>query len=140
MNFSWFTTLEIFSKIFFGTKSFTIFPFSIYEMELKSLFKIDSEIWVVVITLPLMLLSISHNLFILLKWRCESISSNIDIESCGLYLQQNVEELEFEQLSDGEYQLLSIYALIDLFDSENTIFLFDEIDSHLHFNNINKLI
>mgnify|MGYP000269982963 CR=1 FL=1 len=65
--------------------------------------------------------------------------SNIDIESCGLYLQQNVEELEFEQLSDGEYQLLSIYALIDLFDSENTIFLFDEIDSHLHFNNINKL-
>lgn len=65
--------------------------------------------------------------------------SNIDIEFCGLYLQQNVEELEFEQLSDGEYQLLSIYALIDLFDSENTIFLFDEIDSHLHFNNINKL-
>lgn len=65
--------------------------------------------------------------------------SNIDIESCDLYLQQNSEELEFEQLSDGEYQLLSIYALIDLFDSENTIFLFDEVDSHLHFNNICKL-
>lgn len=65
--------------------------------------------------------------------------SNIEIESCGLYLQQNSRELEFEQLSDGEYQLLSIYALIDLFDSENTIFLFDEIDSHLHFSNINKL-
>ena len=65
--------------------------------------------------------------------------SNIDIESCDLYLQQNSEELEFEQLSDGEYQLLSIYALIDLFDSENTIFLFDEVDSHLHFNNISKL-
>jgi len=65
--------------------------------------------------------------------------SNIDIESCGLYLQQNAEELEFEQLSDGEYQLLSIYALIDLFDSGDTIFLLDEIDSHLHFSNINKL-
>lgn len=48
-------------------------------------------------------------------------------------------DLEFEQLSDGEYQLLSIYALIDLFDSENTIFLFDEVDSHLHYENINKL-
>ena len=48
-------------------------------------------------------------------------------------------DLEFEQLSDGEYQLLSIYALIDLFDSEDTLFLFDEIDSHLHFNNINKM-
>jgi len=65
--------------------------------------------------------------------------SNIDIESCDLYLQQNSEELEFEQLSDGEYQLLSIYALIDLFDSGDTIFLLDEIDSHLHFSNINKL-
>lgn len=65
--------------------------------------------------------------------------SNIEIESCALYLQQNNAKLEFEQLSDGEYQLLSIYALIDLFDSEDTIFLFDEIDSHLHFSNINKL-
>ncbi len=65
--------------------------------------------------------------------------SNIDIESCGLYLHHNDQELEFEQLSDGEYQLLSIYALIDLFDSEDTLFLFDEIDSHLHFSNINKM-
>lgn len=65
--------------------------------------------------------------------------SNIDIESCGLYLHHNGQKLEFEQLSDGEYQLLSIYALIDLFDSEETLFLFDEIDSHLHFSNINKM-
>jgi len=49
------------------------------------------------------------------------------------------DDLEFEQLSDGEYQLLAIYALIDLFDSENTIFLLDEIDSHLHYSNINKI-
>lgn len=48
-------------------------------------------------------------------------------------------ELEFESLSDGEFQLLSIYALIDLFDDVNTIFLLDEIDSHLHFMNIGKL-
>lgn len=42
-------------------------------------------------------------------------------------------------MSDGEYQLLSIYSLIDLFDSDNTIFLFDEIDSHLHYKNIQLL-
>lgn len=48
-------------------------------------------------------------------------------------------DLEFEQLSDGEYQLLSIYAIIDLFDNQNTIFLLDEIDSHLHYTNIHKL-
>ncbi|MCB4747162.1 MAG: AAA family ATPase [Sulfurovum sp.] len=57
-------------------------------------------------------------------------------KSAKLYFKDN---LEFEQLSDGEYQLLAIYALIDLFDNENTIFLFDEIDSHLHYSNINKL-
>lgn len=48
-------------------------------------------------------------------------------------------DLEFQQLSDGEYQLLSIYALIDLFDEIDTVFLLDEVDSHLHFNNISKL-
>jgi len=34
---------------------------------------------------------------------------------------------------------LVVYAILDLFDSDNTLFLFDEIDSHLHFLNINKL-
>jgi ABC-type multidrug transport system ATPase subunit len=48
-------------------------------------------------------------------------------------------DLEMDQLSDGEYQLLFLYALIDLFDSENTLFLLDEADSHLHFRNIEKL-
>ncbi|BFM09709.1 AAA family ATPase [Halioxenophilus aromaticivorans] len=47
--------------------------------------------------------------------------------------------IELDQLSDGEYQLLFLYALIDLFDSENTLFLFDEADSHLHYNNVEKL-
>jgi len=48
-------------------------------------------------------------------------------------------DLEFRNLSDGEYQLLSVYALMDLFDNENTIFLFDEIDSHLYYKNLEKL-
>lgn len=62
--------------------------------------------------------------------------SNIDIDSVKLYFN---EELEFNQLSDGEYQLLSIYSLIDLFDTDDTIFLFDEVDSHLHYKNIQLL-
>lgn len=47
--------------------------------------------------------------------------------------------LRLEDLSDGEYQLLFLYSLIDLFDSEVTLFLLDEADSHLHYKNIDKL-
>ncbi|MBU1013189.1 MAG: ATP-binding protein [Bacteroidetes bacterium] len=47
--------------------------------------------------------------------------------------------LGLEELSDGEYQLLFLYALIDLFDTSNTLFLLDEADSHLHYKNIDKL-
>lgn len=47
--------------------------------------------------------------------------------------------IELDQLSDGEYQLLFLYALIDLFDAESTLFLFDEADSHLHYKNVEKL-
>lgn len=48
-------------------------------------------------------------------------------------------DLELDQLSDGEYQLLFLYALIDLFDGQNTLFLLDEADSHLHYKNVEKL-
>lgn len=47
--------------------------------------------------------------------------------------------LELDLLSDGEYQLLFLYALVDLFDSPNTLFLLDEADSHLHYKNVEKL-
>lgn len=60
----------------------------------------------------------------------------IDKSRCQLLFNAN---LELDQLSDGEYQLLFLYALIDLFDSENTLFLFDEADSHLHYKNVEKL-
>lgn len=46
---------------------------------------------------------------------------------------------ELNQLSDGEHQLLAIYALMDLFDSEKSLFLLDEVDSHLYYRNIQKL-
>ncbi|WP_288368440.1 AAA family ATPase [uncultured Alcanivorax sp.] len=60
----------------------------------------------------------------------------IDKPRCQLVFNNNI---ELDQLSDGEYQLLFLYALIDLFDSDNTLFLFDEADSHLHYKNIEKL-
>ena len=47
--------------------------------------------------------------------------------------------LNLEDLSDGEYQILFLFSLLDLFDSENTLFLFDEADSHLHYRNIDRL-
>lgn len=60
----------------------------------------------------------------------------IDKPSCQLLFNNNI---ELDQLSDGEYQLLFLYALIDLFDTEDTLFLFDEADSHLHYKNVEKL-
>jgi len=63
-------------------------------------------------------------------------TANTELSECKLTFK---DELEFSSLSDGEYQLLSIYAILDLFDSENTVFLFDEIDSHLYYENIEKL-
>ncbi|HDC4762208.1 TPA: ATP-binding protein [Enterobacter cloacae] len=60
----------------------------------------------------------------------------IDKSRCKLVFNGNI---ELDQLSDGEYQLLFLYALIDLFDSDNTLFLFDEADSHLHYKNVEKL-
>jgi ABC-type cobalamin/Fe3+-siderophores transport system ATPase subunit len=47
--------------------------------------------------------------------------------------------LKLDHLSDGEFQILFLYSLFDLFDSKNTLFLLDEADSHLHFENIKKL-
>lgn len=47
--------------------------------------------------------------------------------------------LELSDLSDGEYQILFLYSLIDLFDHPETVFLLDEIDSHLHYKNIENL-
>lgn len=60
----------------------------------------------------------------------------IDKHRCQLVFNNGI---ALDQLSDGEYQLLFLYALIDLFDSDNTLFLFDEADSHLHYKNVEKL-
>lgn len=48
-------------------------------------------------------------------------------------------DLYLEDLSDGEYQLLFVYSLFDIFDAASTLFLLDEADSHLHYKNVEKL-
>jgi AAA15 family ATPase/GTPase len=72
-------------------------------------------------------------LFAFLSW-AES-NEFIDISSAEI----EIDGFELDSYSDGEFQLMSIYSIIDLFDQEETLFLFDEIDSHIHFENI-KLI
>lgn len=62
--------------------------------------------------------------------------SQFDIDELELYFDG---KREFKYLSDGEYQLLAIYAIIDLFDNQNTLFLLDEIDSHLYYENLFKM-
>jgi AAA15 family ATPase/GTPase len=59
----------------------------------------------------------------------------LDRETASLTLSNN---LELSSLSDGEYQILFLYSLIDLFDDTKTIFILDEADSHLHYKNIEK--
>ena len=77
----------------------------------------------------------TNKIFSFLAWA--SLYDNfIFRDECGLYFKN---DLELNQLSDGEHQLLAIYALIDLFDSDNTLFLLDEVDSHLYYKNIEKL-
>ncbi|EGR5063265.1 ATP-binding protein [Vibrio cholerae] len=64
----------------------------------------------------------------------------LDREASSLLFKNTIENtpLELRDLSDGEFQILFLYAIIDLFDSEDTLFIFDEADSHLHFENVKK--
>jgi ABC-type multidrug transport system ATPase subunit len=65
----------------------------------------------------------------------DGVNKFFDLDEAELYLNN----IELEDYSDGEFQLLAIYSLIDHFDGDNTIFVFDEIDSHLYYQNIEKL-
>jgi ABC-type cobalamin/Fe3+-siderophores transport system ATPase subunit len=67
------------------------------------------------------------------------VKSSFDLKFLKVTENEDNKVLRLEDLSDGEYQLLFLYALVDLFDRDNTLFLFDEADSHLHYKNINNL-
>lgn len=68
----------------------------------------------------------------------QAIDANNPITKTSLNL-KFCNDLPLDEVSDGEYQLLFVYSLLDLFDNENTLFLLDEADSHLHYRNISKL-
>lgn len=85
--------------------------------------------------LPLILGNNIDRIFAFFAWSTEK-SNFIFKKETNLYFKDG---LELSHLSDGEYQLLVVYALIDLFDDKETLFLLDEIDSHLYFENVQKL-
>ncbi|WP_440905306.1 AAA family ATPase [Catenovulum sp. SX2] len=72
--------------------------------------------------------------------RASHNSSFLDKEASSLIFKNKNDDnpIELGDLSDGEFQLLFLYAIIDLFDSSDTLFIFDEADSHLHFANVKK--
>ncbi|ENM3806578.1 ATP-binding protein [Vibrio cholerae] len=67
-------------------------------------------------------------------------SNFLDKEASSLVFKSKSDDkpLELGDLSDGEFQILFLYAIVDLFDSDDTLFIFDEADSHLHYENVKK--
>lgn len=80
---------------------------------------------------------IDKNKILYYLWLLTNKNYFIDIADVKLYFSN--QWMSLNDLSDWEFQLLVIYALLDLFDKEKTLFLFDEIDSHLHYTNIKIL-
>ena len=67
-------------------------------------------------------------------------SQYIDLLSTELiFKNQEGDSIDLNHLSDGEHQLLSLFSIIDLFDTKNTLFLLDELDSHIHPRNISLI-
>lgn len=76
----------------------------------------------------------TNKVFTFLAWASNN-DNFIFRDNCVL----KFKNIELNQLSDGEHQLLAIYAMMDLFDSDKSLFLLDEVDSHLYYRNIQKL-
>ncbi|NOT76174.1 MAG: ATP-binding protein [Cyclobacteriaceae bacterium] len=76
----------------------------------------------------------TNRIFSFLAWASQ-YEQFVSRHHCKLYFNN----LELNDFSDGEYQILAIYALIDLFDTTDTLFLLDEVDSHLYYENVQKL-
>ncbi len=58
--------------------------------------------------------------------------SYVDMEGNNLEFEMRGQGVDFRHISDGEYQLLSVYAIVDLFGDEFDFILLDEVDSHVH--------
>ncbi len=54
------------------------------------------------------------------------------LENSKLFVEKNGSQFSNREFSDGEYQLLMTYAIMDLFDDPESLLLLDEMDSHVH--------
>jgi hypothetical protein len=63
----------------------------------------------------------------------------VNLKNNRLIFQANGTSFPIAFVSDGEYQLLSTYAIIDLFSGHYRNLLLDEVDSHVHTSSIPEL-
>lgn len=68
-----------------------------------------------------------------------SRSRFIPLENSKLTFSKGHVTLGLDDLSDGEFQILLNSALLDLFDGDNSLFLLDEVDAHIHPTIINDV-
>ena len=61
-----------------------------------------------------------------LKVKLPLMAKNLELKNSG------IDSVAYEELSDGESQLLQILAVIKLYTHENTLFLLDEPETHLN--------
>ncbi len=68
-----------------------------------------------------------------------SRSRFIPLENTEMIFSKGDNLVSLQNLSDGEFQILLNSALIDLFDNDDSLFLLDEVDAHIHPTMINKV-
>lgn len=66
-------------------------------------------------------------------------NSYVDLSTASVSVKRGEEAFRHGDLSDGEYQLLCTYAILDIFNDYYDYILLDEVDSHIHFSNLNPL-
>ncbi len=119
------------------TKTLSFKFLNLNNNEIKNIFEIPKEIenefWENITLIKEEWKKIRNKELLSFLWILFEYLADIDIVKLFIW------GSNLNDLSDWEFQMLVIYSLIDLFDSDDTIFLFDEIDSHLHFDNINLL-
>jgi len=71
--------------------------------------------------------------FKLLQVATSGASPLIPLKEMKLFfITKSGQKISLNDISDGEFQLLTTASLIDIFDSDQTIFLLDEVDAHIH--------
>lgn len=80
------------------------------------------------------------NFFSLLQTVAFGKTPVIDLQTTDLIFKNSTnDQFGLNDLSDGEFQLLTTSALIDLFGDEKSLLILDEIDAHIHPSIIRKI-